>query len=166
MKRNKTHTEDERSFIEIDPLALDREWVNQPRLYLQYSEELANAGREMDEAKSNLDITKADLEQQIRSDPDEFGLEKVTESAVNATMLTQPEYKSAMAALIDARHRRDILGAAVSALEHRKKALEKLVDLHLAGYFAAPRASAGSREAAKEIEDRAVRRPLKQRVKE
>lgn len=162
MKKARTDRTD-KNFVEIDPLALDREWVNQPRLYLQFASELADANRELDEAKSNLDIVKADLDQNIRSDPEQFGLDKVTEASITSTLLTQPEYKEAMTLLIESRHKREILAAAVAALDHRKKALEKLVDLHMSGYYASPRASGDSREAMSEVERKSTRRSLPKR---
>ena len=132
--------EREPDFFEIDPNELDREWVRQPGLYHKYAVDLADARRDFEQAKTALDIAAADVDSVIRSKPEKFGLEKVTESGVKAAVLSSREYKSATDAVHAARHRVDVLQAAVTTLDHRKKALENLVDLRLANYFSEPRA--------------------------
>lgn len=129
------------SFIDIDEMQLHKEWLNQPRLYLQYASKLADATHEFDEAKSQLEVTKSEIDADIRRDPDSYNLEKVTETSIANTIPMQEPYREATNNLLEAKHRRDVLDAAVTALDHRRKALEKLVDLHLSGYFAAPKSS-------------------------
>jgi hypothetical protein len=90
---------------------------------------------------------------------------KVTEAAVAAAILTQPNYRVALKALTAARHRQDVYQAAVDALDHRKKALESLVQLHGQGYFAAPRARGTAKEVMAEIEKESVRAGVNGRKK-
>lgn len=161
--------------FDIDKNLLDEEWVNQPKLYFRWASQLEDAKEELDEAKRNYDVqktefdlTKAEVEMSIRNDPDDYGMPKVTDKSIAAAIIMQPEYKEAQEQLVEAqktidlaRHRVGILQAAVTALDHKKKALEKLVDLHGQKYFATPRASANSAEEMKEIEKQLIRNKSK-----
>jgi len=143
--------------IAIDPNQLDTEWCDQPSLYFQYAAKLASARRDVDEAKADLDVTRAELDKAIRLDPASFGLVKITEAAITSAIPTQEKFCDANEAVIEAKHRADILSAAVSALDHRKKALENLVSLFLSNYYSRPKASEKSKERMDDIEKQQVR---------
>ena len=138
-KRTKNRNrDDDRPILSIDLFRLDEEWIEQPELFHTYAQKLADANSEFDTAKAGLEVTKAELDREIRQNPDSFELSKLTEPLITSTVLIQPEYSKANRILIEARHTRDILQATVNALDHRKKALEKLVELHGRDYFAVP----------------------------
>ena len=143
--------------VSVDENALDVEWTFQPRKYFRYAAKLADARRDADQAKTEVELTKAELELAIRSNPEKFDLTKVTEAAVASTVLSQAEYSTARQADLDARHTVDVLQAAVAALDHRKRALEGLVQLRLANYYSSPRAPEGAEEDVREMEKRLVR---------
>jgi len=143
--------------VSIDPHQLDREWLEQPRMYFRYAAALGDARRELDEAKSSFDLVKAEMYLEVRSNPGKFGLEKVTEKSLEAVVLSQNEYGQAQNEVIQAKHKVDILGAAVTALDHRKKALENMVTLHMADYYSKPRAKGESKEAVADMEKKAAR---------
>ena len=124
--------------IRIDEDALDIEWLNQPRLMLKYSKISAEAKMEMLLRKENLDLVKADLDKEIRSDPEKFGVVKITETAVSNTIISHKLYKEANTAYLQAQYEADIAKGAVSAVEHKKDALENLVRLFGQNYFAGP----------------------------
>jgi hypothetical protein len=124
--------------IRIDEDALDIEWLNQPRLMLKYSKISAEAKMEMLLRKENLDLVKADLDKEIRSDPEKFGIVKITETAVSNTIISHKLYKEANTAYLQAQYEADIAKGAVSAVEHKKDALENLVRLFGQNYFAGP----------------------------
>ncbi len=126
--------------LQIDEDKLDQEWLRQPELFFAYSIRLANAKRQMEEERRELDVTKAEIENDVRNNPEDYGLTKATEASVLATVTTQKGLKDANKKLIEAKHHVDILQATVNALDHRRRALENLVDLHGQGYFAEPRA--------------------------
>ena len=147
----------------IDPHNLDEEWVGQPKMYYQYAAELADAKQDLGEAKSDMEVVRAELDLKIRRDPDAYDIPKVTESIISSTIATQKEYQEAQDQVIVSKHRVDILEAAVSSLDHRKTALVKLVDLHLSSYYSSPRASGGTKEAMDEVEKKAVRRKCRTR---
>lgn len=156
-------SDDDSSFLDIDLNELEVEWRNQPRLFHDYATAKSDAEKEVSEtkaewdvttaeAKEELDLVTAELDASIREKPSDYGLEKLTEPLIKATVLRQEEYQAAQkkltevkykaaVALAEARHKADILEAAVKALDQRKIALGKEVDLWLGGYFSTPRAS-------------------------
>jgi len=70
----------------------------------------------------------------------------------------QKSYKVAAKEVLRLRHAADVLQAAVTALDHRKKALENLVYLHGQNYFSEPHARDGdSRETVNAATKRAAR---------
>lgn len=130
--------------FEIDVNELDREWVGQPELFHTYAIQAADARLALDEAKAQLDITRAEIDKDIRDRPAHYDLEKVTETALLSVLLLQPMHQKAVRAVNKAKHDLDIVQAAVTALDHRKKALENLVFLHGQNYFSTPRVSGDS----------------------
>jgi hypothetical protein len=125
--------------IEIDETALDVEWLNQPGLMMKYARHSAQMRRELDEAKQNLDITKAEVDKDIREHPDKYKLEKITEGAIFSTILTAKKYQDTNAEYLAAKYESDLAQGAVNAFEQRKSALENLVKLNGQQYFAGPR---------------------------
>lgn len=126
--------------IRIDQDSLDLEWLDQPHLVLVYSKNLAFWKKQVEIAKQEMDLIKAELDKKIREDPFEYEISvKVTESVVLNTIISQPDYKKAYAKYIDAKYEHNIAQAAVDAVEHRKSALENLVRLYGQQYFAGPK---------------------------
>jgi hypothetical protein len=149
---------DEFDFFAIDEHRLDKEWVNQPTLFFTWARKLADARQQLEEAKASLDVVYAELDNAIRERPGKYGLEKITESAIKQLIPSQAPYAEALAAVNTTKHRVDVLQAAVTALEHRKRALENLVDLHGQNYFAEPTAPAHSRERVQETTKQQIRK--------
>lgn len=146
------------SFIDIDQNNLDKEWIEQPGLFYKYACLLADAKKSLAEAKSNYDLIQAETAAEIRREPERFGLEKVTEAAITATIPLQTLVKKGSTDFIESRHTVDTLEAAVTALEHRKRALENLVSLHGQSYFSTPRATA---ENAKRMDEKVTENTMK-----
>ena len=124
--------------MEIIPDALDVECTDQPSLVMKYARIAADADMVADLAKDKLDLVKAELDNTIRTKPEKFGLEKLTEAVVQNTILTQDKYKEAMANYLEAKHEARIVSGATRAVDHRKSMLESLVKLHGQQYFAGP----------------------------
>lgn len=141
----------------IDPMALDKEWLNQPNLYFHWAVKAADAKRKMDEAKAELEVEKASLMRLISLNPAEFGLAKGTDAMVTGAVLEQAEYKAALRGFNEAKHLAELYGVVLSTLDHRKRALENLVELHGMNYFSAPTARGEAGEAVKRAEKREVR---------
>ncbi len=124
--------------IQIDQDALDVEWLEQPKLMMRYARIEAEAEREYNEAKMNLDLVKAQIDKRVRTDPDRFGIAKITETAVTGAILMTDDYKNAHQALNEALFNWNVAKGAVRAFHQRKDALENLVRLHGQQYFAGP----------------------------
>lgn len=139
-------------FFELDKHNLDVEWENQPKLYWQSAENLASARAEYERAKTEKELVEAELSKEIRSNPAVFGLEKVTENAIKETMVTTDKYKKAAGDLIERMHTKDLYEAEIYTLDNRKKALENLVQLHLANYFSSPKVPDKAGEVMKRVE--------------
>lgn len=125
--------------IIIDEAALDVEWLEQPRLMLKYARNASEAKKRLDQAKEHLDLVRSELDREIRMNPADFELEKITESAVQATIPTCDKFKKASEEFINAKFEADLAMNAVYAFNARKDALENLVKLHGQQYFAGPK---------------------------
>ena len=148
---------DPKTDLQIDENQLDREWLDQPRLYFSYAREEADARRDWDAAKNSLELIRAETDQTIRDDPSRYGLGKTTEATIASAVVIQQEYQDAQEKANQARHRFDVCHAMVVALDHRKRALEHLVTLFMANYFSKPKARQGTEEQMDKVEKRAVR---------
>lgn len=137
--REKKPARPQRAIMDIDLANLEVEWQEQPKLYLAAAEELADAKKAAEELELELIVRKAEAEKEVRAEPEDFGLEKVTEAGVKAAVDTHKKVISLRSKIIEANHLVGLLVGKCRALEHRKRALEKEVDLFLAGYFAAPK---------------------------
>jgi len=149
---------DKFDFFELDQHQLDVEWLRQPKIYHEYASKLAEARYAHEAAKTERDITMAELDRDIRAAPSDFGLEKITEGCVQSAILVQQRYLHKQNIVLKAKHTQDILQATVDALDHRKKALENLVQLHLADYFSSPKKpkDPDGREKIEELERKSV----------
>ncbi len=124
--------------MNIDPNSLDVEWLEQPNLMIKYGRVAAQTKLDMDKAKEKLEVVKAELDKDIRLNPEKYGIIKLTEGVVTSTILLQPEYKEASEAYIEASYEANMARYAVQAISDRKDALENLVKLHGMQYFAGP----------------------------
>jgi hypothetical protein len=93
----------------------------------------------MDLAKERLEFTKAELDQDIRQNPDKYGLEKITDKVVEMTIPLQESYKKASREFIDAKFELNSAKGAVDACSQRKDSLQELVKLYIGSYFAGPK---------------------------
>jgi len=152
--------------LDIDKNLLDNEWLNQPKLYYNWALQLEDARVALDNVKAEFDVVQSEIDLDIRTNPENYeelpkeavDKGKITEKMVAAVLIMQKDYREAQQTVFEAKHRVGILQAAVAALDQRKKALEKLVDLHGQKYFATPRVPENSKEVIEQIEKRSVRR--------
>ncbi len=124
--------------LKIDPLALDKEWLNQPGLYMFWAEKAVKAREVSDLLRLKSDVTQARVLSNIRSDPKKYGLDKVTESAINQQVLLSKDYIDIQKEYIKSKTEAERLSRFVTALEQRRKALENLCFLQNQGYYSQP----------------------------
>jgi hypothetical protein len=125
--------------ISIDPESLDLEWLRHSNKFMKYSKLKAEAKRDLDKAKEKKKTIRSQLILEARKGGENLIGCKPTDSSVEAWYRTQDEYIEAIEELADAEYEFNILEGAVFAFQNRKTALENLVKLMLAGYFAAPK---------------------------
>lgn len=149
----------------IDLNQLDVEWMNQATTFMKYSELAADLKAIADRAKQNLDVVRAELDLEIRADPESFGLLKITESTVSSTIIGEKRYKDAFEKYISDKHDFDIMSAAVRAFDHKKSALENLVKLHGASWFAGPSEPRNIDDVMKEKIDETPKKEVRKKIR-
>ncbi len=143
--------------LEVDRLRLDDEWVKHPKQYYVWAEKAADAQYVYDQAKAELELTKAELDQEIRNNPGTYGLpEKVTEVRLANTIILQNEYQVVLKHLNTKKHELDIAHAAVNTLEQRKRQLTVLVELWIRDYYSEATIHGKTKEG-KDFEKKTVR---------
>lgn len=131
--------------IAIDKDRLDDEWQDQPLKVELWGGRLVDAQEARDIAKDKLELTYAKIGGMIRSNPADYGLkDKPTESAIQGKIIGSKEYKERRKEVLLAEKEVSSLTIVMRALEHRKRALEKLQDLFFSGYWSEPRERKGS----------------------
>ncbi len=126
---------DFKSDVSIDESILDKEWILHPKLYMKWLEYEANCSNKVDKLKSELELLEATLYNFILKNNEK----KPTEKAIESEIIANKEYQDLNSKLIEAKFELKIASGAVSAFDHRKKALERLVDLYIVGYNAEPK---------------------------
>jgi hypothetical protein len=161
---------DERD-LQIDEYALEKEWIRQPKLRHAYGLRLADAQRELDQARADLGLAKSLLEKtagrlskEIAADPELYGLKKTTDPAIAGAVKVHDDYEEQEEAVdeanrkvIEAAHLVRVLEGVVAALSDKRKALEGLVSLFLADYYGKPRAPKGKEEEVRNMIDDSTR---------
>lgn len=125
--------------IRIDESALDIEWLEQPRLMLKYTQHLAECEKKRDFYKEELELVRATLDKDIRENPSDYDIEKITEGAVTSNITKSEKYQNSVKRHNDARYEASMAKGAVQAFDQRKTALENMVKLHGQQYFAGPK---------------------------
>lgn len=145
------------SIVLIDQNNLDKECIQLPSQYLQYAHLSAEAKRDVDEAKATLSVVEAEMAKGIRDHPEAYGIEKVTVEAVKTAVILSKRYRSAEENVRVVEHTYAMAQAVVWALEHKKRSLTLLVELHGLGYFSNVKVSKAGQEAVEEMTKRKVR---------
>lgn len=156
----KKEVEIDQSIFSIDQLQLDKEWSKQSKLYFDWAEQLAEARTAYDKQESVFEVVQAELDKKIRAEPEKY-VDKATEASIKNAIILQPEYQDADRILRKKKHDMRVLEAAVTALDHKKKALEKMVDLLLSNYYSDPRPPKGMEDRVSGMEKRTIRKAQK-----
>ena len=127
------------NFIEdtrIDPNNLHEEWIKQATLYAEWSERHVNAIRDRDLLKIKIDAYCARLGNKVRTNWMHMGFDKKpTEAAIEAYIGMDADYLDGQKQLADLNYNINLFQAARQGLEHKKRSIEGLERLHLAGYY-------------------------------
>lgn len=125
--------------IEIDPDDLENEWLEQPSLFLHYSEAYAEAAYERDKRKSMMDYKYSKLYAEVKENWSKYFKSKPTEPACKEWVVRQKEFRKAEIDFIKATKNANILLNVKTAFDHRKLALSNLTSLRIGGFYSEPR---------------------------
>lgn len=130
----------------IDPKDLGAEWLNQPSLFNEWGRLHSEAVFVKDQAKDRLALVEAELDGKIRKAPELFGLEKVTDKAINSAIIRDSDYQEALEELRETEKIASELSVAKYAMDQRKTALEMLSRLFINDLYADPNIVEEARE--------------------
>lgn len=125
--------------MRINESALDVECLDQADLMLKYTTLQAELQKDEEMIREELDLERAELDKDIRSDPDKYEIDKITESVVMNNIIKDPEYRQINEKYINAKFENNVAKGAVRAVAARKDMLERLILLHGQQYFAGPK---------------------------
>lgn len=123
------------AMLDINPNALDEEWLRQSGIVMSLGEMWVNACAERDAQKDNIKIIEAAAQAAVRTNPESYGIVKVTEAQVAAAVDNDQEVAAARQELVALSQAASILQIGRDAANHRKDALNALTQLYLSGYF-------------------------------
>jgi hypothetical protein len=142
-----------KSFTAIDEQRLDQEWIDHPPLVEEWAIKKADADHEVRLAKDFLTLVKAEIRARVRTYPSKYGLDaKSTKDDIAAAVDSHRRVRKALAALRECERAAGLAGAAMEALDHRRTAMSKTVELWQMGFRSEPRAR--SRRARRGLERR------------
>ncbi len=131
--------------ISIDKDRLDIEWLMSGNTYMDWVEHQVNCAEILEDKESKLELLEAQLDKKIRSrddqEKDEKAKKKLTEAGIKNEIILDKEYQNLKEELRVARFNLSIAKGVLTSLDHKKKALEKLVDLWIMGYNSEPKQS-------------------------
>ncbi|KYK24169.1 hypothetical protein AYK24_06575 [Thermoplasmatales archaeon SG8-52-4] len=127
--------------VRIDKFALDTELLEQPQLFMEWANKAAEATTEKERIRDKLELLRAEVDLEVRKNPDEYDIPdgKATEGAIKLAVTKDARVLRLTRLYRNACHDERILKNAQIAFNHRKKMLEKLVDLNLQLHFIEPR---------------------------
>lgn len=130
--------ESDSTYYDIDEHNLVEEARRQPKRMFEMCRELAEADADVKLLDVELELVEADLDRMIRSNPDKYGLKKVTEPGIKHAMKLTKRWQKAKKELITAETKRDTYKGGVKALEHRKESIGNIVYLNGQSYYGDP----------------------------
>lgn len=127
--------------MQIDPEALDLEWLNHANLEVKYIDQLSELRKEVKDAEEEVKTVRSELVREAHENPQECcNSKKATGPQVEAYYRTHQDYKNAKKECIDAQDAYEVARDIKDAIHFtRTKSLENLVKLHAAQYFAGPK---------------------------
>ena len=135
--------------LQIDRNALDDELVHQPSKFLQASRDYAEALSVRDQAKQDVEVSKAEASLRIRRQCEQDG-EKVTEAIIAARVETDKKCRQAVTTYLDSKKACEEALALKEAFMQRSYVLKDLAALYIAGYYGSDSVRGG---AARELRD-------------
>ena len=149
-----------RNRLKIDRYKIVEECEQQAQLYMDWALAAAKAEIETKEAENALELVKGQIEKKIRRNPERYGIEKITESAVKAEINGNVKVKKYFRRYLKALSDEKVLKRAEKAYAQRKGMCESIAHLNVQLHFAEP-SSRLSTEEHKEIDSSARKEILR-----
>lgn len=124
--------------IKINKYALDKEFEEQPSLYMKWSEKHATAVRVRDDLEQKRKVVRAELDTEYRQEYDRQKI-KITEGLIDSAIRQDERHQKISNELIEAEEEVNIMESVKWAFEQRKKSLEWLAQLMIGGYYSLPK---------------------------
>ena len=124
-----------RARLKINLQTLHEECAEQALLFEEASQLTTEAKVALAHAQLERDKTKANTELDIRANPDNYGLTKVTEGSVSAALTSSPVVVACEETIIKQDEQYRTVLALVGALEQRRSMLNSAVSLYVHSYF-------------------------------
>jgi hypothetical protein len=86
-------------------------------------------------AENHLKFVEATLSSDIRQNPVDYGITKTTEDTIKSTILIQPNYTEAQAAVVAAKSKLSETRAVCDALDAKRSSLKYLTELSISGFL-------------------------------
>lgn len=137
VKEKKEYGEDFAKDLKINRYKMAEECEQHSSLYQYYADLLAEIRAKVDKAKDRLSVIESEIELDIRINPPKEP--KMTEAVVKALVQSHEVVGGYRETLTRKKEELYHLEAAVASLEHRKRQLDNLVQLLIAGYYSAPK---------------------------
>lgn len=126
--------------VRIDETALDLEWLDQAELAISYGKEWAILRKKVALLDEKVKVIRSKLIRKAWENPEKYlGQPKATAQTVEAFYRTHKKHQKAKQLYIEAQEELDLVEVAKNEISFtRKGALENLVKLHAADWFAGP----------------------------
>jgi len=118
-----------RSSLKIDGSNLGEECMGQAVLYEQIGQVVADIKKIARAAKDTMEFTAARLKKEARTNPGQFSIVKITESALDEAVRVHTEYQMAQQDYAEAQYLSDCATVLLAAAEQRKSMLKDSVSL-------------------------------------
>lgn len=124
-----------RGKLAIDPDNLEQECVRQPLLFFEIGELAAEARSDAKKAKEHVAYVQARLKGEMRLNPQTYGLEKVTDKAVEAAVQAHDDTQEAIRDHIETSKAADAMTLLQTSAEQRRAMLKNVVELIVHNYY-------------------------------
>lgn len=121
--------------LPINRTRLDEECAGQAVLFNEIGEFVAEIKRDARSAKDLVDLERSRLRKEIRDNPGQFGVAKLTESALEDAVNTHADYRKALTTYTEAQYLADVANILVTAAEERKSMIKDAVTLFVHEYY-------------------------------
>jgi hypothetical protein len=151
---------EDQDLFEVNIHKLEIQLADQSGLFRHYARKKAEAAHQVRVLKASLDQVVSELQLAIRSNPDHYDIDKVTDNSVKAAVTVHKRYREANARVLDAIHLEEIIEADTSAMNRRGYDIDGAIKLHGQAYFQKDGTylTGSSREAVEDAAKRKARR--------